>query len=201
VPLGIVSATHPNSLADLVVRLLGVLGLSIPNFWLAIMLLLVSSRYLGWLPPPIFVPFFRDPLTNLAQMWMPAVSLALLMVANIMRMTRSTMLEVLGQDYVQVARAKGLAEGRVVARHGLRNAAIPIVTLVGMNVGYLLGGAVIVEQIFGLPGIGWMIATSIYQRDYTTVQSVVLVAAVMFALVNLAVDVLYVALDPRIRYA
>jgi peptide/nickel transport system permease protein len=201
VPLGIVSATRPNSLADLVVRLLGVLGLSIPNFWLAIMLLLVSSRYFGWLPPPIFVPFFHDPLTNLEQMWMPAGSLALVMVANIMRMTRSTMLEVLGQDYVQVARAKGLAEGRVIARHGLRNAAIPIVTLVGMNVGYLLGGAVIVEQIFGLPGIGWMIATSIYQRDYTTVQSVVLVAAVIFAVVNLAVDVLYVSLDPRIRYA
>jgi peptide/nickel transport system permease protein len=201
VPLGIVSATRPNSLVDLIVRLLGVLGLSIPNFWLAIMLLLVSSRYFGWLPPPLFVPFLHDPLTNLEQMWMPAVSLALLMVANIMRMTRSTMLEVLGQDYVQVARAKGLAEGRVVARHGLRNAAIPVVTLVGMNVGYLLGGAVIVEQIFGLPGIGWMIATSIYQRDYTTVQSVVLVAAVMFAVVNLAVDVLYVALDPRIRYA
>jgi peptide/nickel transport system permease protein len=201
VPLGILSAARPNSVVDLIVRLVGVLGLSIPNFWLAIMLLLVSSRYFGWLPPPIFIPFFDHPLKNLEQMWMPSVSLALVMVANVMRMTRSTMLEVLGHDYVQVARAKGLAEGRVIVRHGLRNAAIPVVTLVGMNVGYLLGGAVIVEQIFGLPGIGWMIANSIYQRDYTTVQSVILVAAVMFAVVNLLVDMLYVYLDPRIRYA
>lgn len=201
VPLGVISATRPNSVVDLVVRLFGVLGLSIPNFWLAIMLLLVSSRYLGWLPPPIYVPFVDSPLQNFQQFWMPSLSLALVMVANIMRMTRSTMLEVMGQDYVQVARAKGLAEGRVIVRHGLQNAAIPIVTLVGMNVGYLLGGAVIVEQIFGLPGIGWMIANSIYQRDYTTVQSVVLVTAVLFALVNLVVDLLYVSLDPRIRYA
>jgi peptide/nickel transport system permease protein len=201
VPLGVISAVRPNSLIDFVVRIVGVLGLSIPNFWLAIMLLLVSSRYFGWLPPPIFVSFRSDPIRNLEQLWMPSVSLALVMVANIMRMTRSTMLEVLAQDFVQVARAKGVRESIVISRHALRNAAIPIVTLVGMNVGYLLGGAVIVEQIFGLPGIGWMIANSIYQRDYTTVQSVILVAALLFAVVNLLVDLLYVYLDPRIRYS
>ena len=111
------------------------------------------------------------------------------------------MLEVLEQDFVHVARAKGLRESKVITRHALRNAAIPVVTLIGINAGYLLGGAVIVEQIFGLPGIGWLIANSIFQRDYTTVQSVILVAALLFAVVNLLVDLLYVYLDPRIRYA
>jgi peptide/nickel transport system permease protein len=200
VPLGVLSAIRPNTVIDLVARFVGVLGLSIPNFWLAIMLLLVSSRYFGWLPPPIFVPLWSDPVRNLEQMWMPTVSLALVMVANIMRMTRSTMLEVLEQDFVRVARAKGLRESKVITRHALRNAAIPVVTLIGINVGYLLGGAVIVEQIFGLPGIGWLIANSIFQRDYTAVQSVILVAAFLFAVVNLLVDLLYVYLDPRIRY-
>lgn len=201
VPLGIVSAVKPNSLLDFFSRILGVLGLSIPNFWLAIMLLLVSSRYFGWLPPPIFVPFSQDPLANLQQMWMPALSLALVLVANIMRMTRSTMLESLSEDYIRVARAKGLAERAVIWRHALRNAAIPVLTLIGMNVGYLLGGAVIIEQIFGLPGVGWLIANSIYQRDYTTVQATVLIVAFLFAIINLLVDVLYAFFDPRIRYS
>jgi peptide/nickel transport system permease protein len=201
VPLGVLSAMRPNTWIDFVARVVGVLGLSIPNFWLAIMLLLVSSRYFGWLPPPIFVSIWSNPVKNLEQMWMPSVSLALVMIANIMRMTRSTMLEVLEQDFVHVARAKGLRESKVITRHALRNAAIPVVTLIGINAGYLLGGAVIVEQIFGLPGIGWLIANSIFQRDYTTVQSVILVAALLFAVVNLLVDLLYVYLDPRIRYA
>lgn len=200
VPMGIVSAVKLNSMPDFVARILGVLGLSIPNFWLAIMLLLISSRYFGWLPSPIFVPFSKHPLENLQQMWMPTLSLALVMVANIMRMTRSTMLESLGQDYIRVARAKGLCERTVIWRHALRNAAIPVVTLIGMNVGYLLGGAVIVEQIFGLPGVGWLIANAIYQRDYTTVQSTVLIVAFLFAVINLLVDLLYAFLDPRIRY-
>jgi peptide/nickel transport system permease protein len=201
IPLGIISAVRANSFVDLVARIIGVAGLSIPNFWLAIMLLLVASRYFSWLPSPVFTSFFDDPVENLQQLWMPAVALGLAMMANLMRMTRSVMLDVLGQDYVRVARSKGLAEFAVVLRHALKNASIPIVTLIGMNAGYLIGGTVIVEQIFGLPGIGWMITNAIFQRDYTTVQSVVLVTGLLFALVNLGVDVLYAFLDPRIRFS
>jgi peptide/nickel transport system permease protein len=200
VPLGVISAVRANSFVDLTARIIGVAGLAIPNFWLAIMLLLISSRFFGWLPSPVFTSFFRDPVENLQQMWMPAVALGVAMMANLMRMTRSVMLDVMGQEYVRVARAKGLSESGVVRRHALKNASIPIVTLIGMNAGYLIGGAVIIEQIFGLPGIGWMITNAIFQRDYTTVQSVVLVTGLLFALVNLGVDVLYAVLDPRIRF-
>ena len=201
IPLGIISAVRANSFVDLVARVIGVAGLSIPNFWLAIMLLLVASRYFSWLPSPVFTSIFDDPVENLQQLWMPAVALGSAMMANLMRMTRSVMLDVLGQDYVRVARSKGLAELAVVRRHALKNASIPIVTLIGMNAGYLIGGTVIVEQIFGLPGIGWMITNAIFQRDYTTVQSIVLVTGLLFALVNLGVDVLYAFLDPRIRFS
>ena len=200
IPLGVISAAKSNTVTDLLVRIVGVLGLSIPSFWLAIMLLLVSSRYFGWLPSPIFVSIRDDPVQNLQQMWMPTVSLALVMVANIMRMTRAITLEVFGQEYIRVARAKGLIERAVVVRHALRNASIPIVTLIGMNAGYLLGGSVVVEQIFGLPGLGWLVANAIFQRDYTTVQSAVLVIGLLFAVINLLVDLLYAYLDPRIHY-
>jgi peptide/nickel transport system permease protein len=200
IPLGILSAVRANSVVDLLARLVGVAGLSIPNFWLAIMLLLISSRYFGWLPSPVFTSLRDDPIENLQQMWMPALALGTAMMANLMRMTRSIMLDVMGQEYIRVARAKGLAERKVITRHAVKNASIPIVTLIGMNAGYLLGGAVIIEQIFGLPGIGWMITNAIFQRDYTTVQSVVLMTGFLFALVNLVVDVLYAYLDPRIRF-
>jgi len=199
-PLGILSALRPNSLADLICRLLGIVGLSFPDFWLAIVLILVASRVFGWLPAPMFVPFFENPLQNLSQIALPAFALGFRMVASVMRMTRSTMLEVMGQDYIQVARAKGLAERYVVVRHALKNAGIPIITLIGINLGNLLSGAVIVEQIFGLPGLGWMLVNAIHQRDYTTLQASVLVSCLFFALTNLMVDVLYAYLDPRIRY-
>ncbi|MBX3069398.1 MAG: ABC transporter permease [Thermomicrobiales bacterium] len=201
VPLGIISAIRRNSPVDLFARILGVLGLAIPNFWLAIMLLLIASRYFHWLPSPVFTPFFDDPIENLQQMWMPAIALGMVMMANLMRMTRSIMLDVMGQDYIRVARAKGLSEWGVVVKHAIKNAGIPVITLIGMNAGYLLGGTVIIEQIFGLPGIGWMITNAIFQRDYTTVQSAVLITGLLFALVNLCVDVAYALLDPRIRFA
>jgi peptide/nickel transport system permease protein len=201
VPLGVVSAVKANSATDFASRILGMLGLSLPNFWLATMLMLVASRFFHWLPAPIFVPFFKNPIQNLQQMLMPTLSLALLMVANMMRMTRSTMLDVLGQDYVAVARSKGLTERAVVLGHVLKNASIPVVTLIGMNVGYLLAGAVIVEQIFALPGLGWFLVNALYMRDYISVQACVLVVCFFFALVNLLVDLLYAYLDPRIGYA
>jgi len=198
-PLGIFSALRPNSPADFICRFLGIVGLSFPDFWLAIVLILVASRVFGWLPAPMFVPFFENPLQNLSQIALPAFALGFRMVASVMRMTRSTMLEVMGQDYIQVARAKGLPDRYVVVRHALKNASIPIITLIGINLGNLLSGAIIIEQIFGLPGLGWMLVNAIHQRDYTTLQASVLVSCLFFALTNLCVDVLYAYLDPRIR--
>jgi len=198
-PLGIFSALRPNSPADFICRFLGIVGLSFPDFWLAIVLILVASRVFGWLPAPMFVPFFENPIQNLSQIALPAFALGFRMVASVMRMTRSTMLEVMGQDYIQVARAKGLPDRYVVVRHALKNAGIPIITLIGINLGNLLSGAVIIEQIFGLPGLGWMLVNAIHQRDYTTLQASVLVSCLFFALTNLCVDVLYAYLDPRIR--
>jgi peptide/nickel transport system permease protein len=198
-PLGIFSALRPNSPADFICRFLGIVGLSFPDFWLAIVLILVASRVFGWLPAPMFVPFSENPLQNLSQIALPAFALGFRMVASVMRMTRSTMLEVMGQDYIQVARAKGLPDRYVVVRHALKNAGIPIITLIGINLGNLLSGAVIIEQIFGLPGLGWMLVNAIHQRDYTTLQASVLVSCLFFALTNLCVDVLYAYLDPRIR--
>lgn len=201
IPLGIISAIQRNNGIDFVVRIFGLLGLSFPNFWLATMLILVASRYFNWLPSLIYVSPFENPLENLQQMALPTLSLATGMMAIVMRMTRSAMLEVLRQDYIKSARAKGLAERVVLYRHGLKNALIPVVTVIGIQMGYLLGGAVIVEQIFGLPGVGWMLLNAIYQRDYPVVQGAVLFLALMFVLVNILVDALYAYLDPRIKYA
>jgi peptide/nickel transport system permease protein len=143
---------------------------------------------------------WADPWVNLQQMFLPVLSLALGLSAVVVRMTRSSMLEVLGQDFIRVARAKGLATWAVLLRHALRNALIPIVTVLGLQTGFLLGGVVITEQIFGLPGLGWTLLNGVYQRDYPVVQGTVMIFAVTFVLINLLVDLLYTYLDPRIRY-
>jgi peptide/nickel transport system permease protein len=201
VPLGVVAALKRKGPLAFVAHLVGLLGLSFPNFWLATMLLLFTSVALQWRPSLIFVSPFQDPLANLYQMLLPVLSLSLALMAVVMRMTRSAMLEVLGQDYVRTARAKGLSEPRIIERHALKNAAIPVVTIIGLQIGHLLGGAVVVEQIFGLPGIGWMILNGIYQRDYPVVQGGVLFVATIFVVLNLLVDLVYAYVDPRIRYA
>ena len=201
VPLGVVAAVRRRGVLDAIAHLVGLVGLSVPNFWLATMLLLVTSLYLRWQPAGVeWTSPLRDPLTNAQQMLLPVLSLSGALVAVVMRMTRSAMLEVLGQDYIRTARAKGVREALVLARHASKNAAIPVVTVMGIQVGYLLGGAVVVELIFGLPGIGWMILNGIYQRDYPLVQGGVLFVAVVFVIVNLLVDLAYAYLDPRIRY-
>jgi len=200
VPLGTLAALRRNRGWDGLAHLVGLVGLSVPNFWLATMLLLVTSLYLRWQPLGEWASLLVRPLVNLEQMLLPVLSLAAALVAVVMRMTRSSMLEVLGQDYIRTARAKGVDETRVVTRHAFTNAAIPVVTVMGLQVGYLLGGAVVVESIFGLPGLGWVILQGIYQRDYPVVQGAVLFVAVVFVLVNLAVDLGYAWLDPRIRY-
>jgi peptide/nickel transport system permease protein len=201
VPLGVVSAMKRNSATDFVVRLIAMLGLSVPNFWLAAMLLLVTGVVFHWQPQLLLVPPWVDPWTNLQQMAMPVIALSLALMAIVMRMTRSSMLEVLRQEYIQTARAKGLVTSAVMVRHALKNAFIPVVTVLGVQFGVLLGGTVVIEVIFGLPGVGRLVIDAISARDYPMLQGTVLFIAAMFALVNLLVDLTYAYLDPRIRYA
>jgi peptide/nickel transport system permease protein len=176
-------------------------GVSVPNFLLATLLVLAFSLWLRWLPPIGYVELNGDPLGNLRTMLLPSLSLGLPFAAIMMRITRSSILEVLGQDHVRVARAKGLPSSRVLGRHVLPNAAIPVITVAGIQIARLLGGAVIVETIFGLPGIGRYVFEAIGTRDYPVVQGVTLVVALVFVLVSLIVDVLYALVDPRLRTA
>jgi peptide/nickel transport system permease protein len=201
IPLGVISAVRRNSALDFVVRLVAMFGLSVPNFWLAAMLLLISSVIFRWQPDLRLVPFWQDPLTNLSQLLMPTVALSLALMAIVMRMTRSSMLEVLRQDYMQTARAKGLMPRVILVRHALKNAFIPVLTVLGIQVGALLGGTVVIEQIFGLPGLGRLLLEGLSARDYPVIQGTVLFIALVFVLVNLLVDLLYAYLDPRIRYS
>jgi peptide/nickel transport system permease protein len=200
IPFGVAASVSRSVRVRTLVQVIGVLGLSLPNFWIAILLIIGASSLFGWLPAIIYVPPWTDPWVNLQQMFLPVLSLGLGLSAVVIRMTRSSMLEVLGQDFIRVARAKGLATRAVLLRHVLRNALIPIVTVLGLQMGFLLGGVVITEQIFGLPGLGWTLLNGVYQRDYPVVQGTVMVFAVTFVLVNLLVDLLYTYLDPRIRY-
>jgi peptide/nickel transport system permease protein len=200
IPLGVISALSRNGWIDFCARLLGLVGLSVPNFWLATILILVASFQFRWSPALIYVSPMQDPLANVQQMLLPTVSLAVFLTAIVMRMTRSTVLEVLGEDYVRTAFAKGLRQRVVITRHVLRNALIPVVTIIGLQAGTLLGGVVVIEQLFGLPGLGWTLLNGIYQRDYPVVQGTVLFFALVFAMTNLLVDLTYAQLDPRIRY-
>jgi peptide/nickel transport system permease protein len=198
VPLGVISAVRRDSASDYASRVGGLIGISIPNFWLATLLLLFTSRVFGWVPPLGHVSFFDDPVENLTQFILPAISISVFTLAIVMRMVRATMLEVMSQDYVRTARAKGVQRRLVVYRHGLRNALIPVVTVIGFEVGILMGGAAIVELIFGLPGVGYVLLQAIFNRDYPLVQGATLIIAVIFVLANLAVDIVYGWLDPRI---
>jgi peptide/nickel transport system permease protein len=200
--LGIASAIRPNSWLDRLSAGASLLGVSMPVFWLGIMLMVVFALWLGWLPASgMFAPYGGGDLRDLvAHLVLPAITLAAASITIIARLTRSTMLETLGQDFIRTARAKGVVESAVVLRHGLRNALIPIVTIVGVQAGYLLGGAVLTETVFAWPGVGTLMLQGILARDFPLVQGCVLVVALTFVLVNLAVDLLYAWLDPRIRY-
>jgi len=200
--LGIASATRPNSLLDRLSAVASLFGASMPVFWLGIVLMVVFALWLGWLPASgMFSPYGGGDLRDLlAHLVLPAVTLAAASVTIIARLTRSTMLETLAQDYIRTARAKGVVERAVVLRHGLKNALIPIVTVVGVQAGYLLGGAVLTETVFAWPGVGTLMVQGILARDFPLVQGCVLVVALSFVLINLAVDLLYAWLDPRIRY-
>jgi peptide/nickel transport system permease protein len=199
-PLGLLSAMRSRSRIDVVARIGGLIGLSLPSFWLGTLIIVLFSLFLRWLPNTGgYVDFIRDPLGNLALIVLPAVTLGVALAAATMRMTRSAMLDVLGADYVRTAWAKGLPRGLIIRRHVLKNGLIVVVTLLGIQVGQLLGGAVVVEEIFSIPGVGRMLLAAIVQRDYALVQGGVLVIAILFVLVNIFVDLLYGYLDPRIR--
>src|SRR6266540_1049959 len=198
---GIVSAVRRDQAIDNVTRVGTLLGLSVPVFWQGTMLILFFSIYLRWMPPVVWVDFFTDPRRNLTIMMLPALCLGTASAANIARTTRACMLDVLRSEYIRTAAAKGLTGRLVVLKHALRNALIPIVTVVGLQIGILLGGTVVVEEVFTLPGVGRLVLWSIYQRDYPLTQSTILFIAVMFMTINLVVDLLYGYLDPRIRYS
>jgi peptide/nickel transport system permease protein len=202
IPLGLISALRPASPLDLLARGFGLVGLALPNFWLGTLLILLFARYLHWMPNTGgYVDLMDDPAANLRFLMFPALTLGLAMAAVVMRTTRSAMLDVLGADYVRTAHAKGLPARKVVQRHALKNGMIVVITILGIQVGYLLGGAVVVEEVFSLPGLGRLLLNAINQRDYAVVQGGVLVIATLFVAANTVVDVLYGFLDPRIRFA
>jgi peptide/nickel transport system permease protein len=198
-PAGVLAAVRRNSVWDLLASGASLCGLSVPNFWLGIMLILLVSVRLGWLPASGFVPLAEDPLGNLTRMLMPALVLGTGLAAVLMRQTRNSMIEVLGADYIRTARSKGLAQKAVVVRHALRNSLIPVVTILGLQMGALMSGAVVTEQIFVIPGFGRLIVEAVFTRDYPVVQGVVLITASAYVLINLLVDVSYSVLNPRIR--
>ena len=199
IPIGVISAVKQNTFIDHFLKIISIGGLSIPNFWLGLILLTVLSLALNWIPPLGFQSFAANPIVNLQQMFLPAICLAITLSASIVRMTRSAVLEVLHSEFIRTVRAKGAKEGIVIFKHALRNSLVSVITLIGLQIGYLLGGTVVLESIFALPGLGSLIFESVLVRDYPIVQSTVLVFGAMFLLVNLMVDVMYGWVDPRIR--
>jgi peptide/nickel transport system permease protein len=185
--------------ADVFMRVGAIAGLTIPSFWLGIVLILVLSQLAPRFASLGYVPFTEDPVGNLQRMVLPALALGLPILANLSRLVRSAMLDALGQDYIRTARSKGASERLVVYKHALRNALIPFVTSVGILTGYLLGGAIVVEQVFAIPGLGRLILGAIAERNYPLIQATLLVVTVGFVLVNFVVDILYVVIDPRVR--
>jgi len=198
-PTGIISAVKENTTSDYILNTLALIGLSIPDFWLGTLLILFASFYLPWLYTASFRRLWVDPVSNIRSMILPALSLGIAMAAVVMRMIRSSLREVLEQDYIRTARAKGVKELDVIRHHALRNASINVITIIGLQAGYLLGGAVIIEMVFSLPGIGRLALDAALQRDYPMIQGTALFITALFSLVNLGVDILYAYLDPTIR--
>ena len=201
VPLGVISAIKPDSPLDYASRVFTLVGISIPTFFSGILLTLVLIRAFGWLPPLGYEDIWEEPWTNIKQLVLPALALGFYDMAFIARVTRSSMMEILREDYMRTARAKGLREVIVLSRHGLKNAVLPVLTISGWQFGRLFGGTVIIEKIFLIPGVGQLLIDSIYQRDFPTIQAVIVIVALSIVVVNLLVDLLYGWLDPRIRYA
>ncbi len=201
VPAGVMAAVRRNTPLDLMVSVLALAGMALPFFWSGILLIRLFAVHLGWLPPSGYVPFWTDPLANLERMILPSITVGAAMAGLVMRQTRSAMLGALGADFVRTARAKGLPEGQVILRHALRSALLPVVTVVGLQSGALVGGAVVTETVFSLPGLGTMIVDGIFQRDFAVIQGALLTVVLAVVVVNLLTDLAYAALDRRVRLA
>jgi peptide/nickel transport system permease protein len=201
IPLGVVAAVRQDTWVDYAIRVFSIGGLAMPSFWIGLLMVLATITLFGWAPPLVFTAITEDPIANLSQMILPALSVGYRYSAVSMRMTRSTVLDVLREDYVRTARAKGVRESIVVMRHALRNALLPVITVVSLEFAFLIGGLVVTEQVFNLNGIGKLLVDAVAHRDYTLIQALVLLLAAVFVLINFVVDMIYVVLDPRIRYS
>ena len=201
IPLGVLAAVRQDTWTDYAIRIFSIGGLAMPSFWIGLLMVLTTITLFGWAPPFVFTPLTVDPIANLAQMILPALSVGYRYSAVSMRVTRSSVLEVLREDYVRTARAKGASERLVVIRHALRNALLPVITVISLEFAFLIGGLVVTEQVFNLNGIGKLLVDAVAHRDYTLIQALVLLLASVFVLINFVVDMVYVVLDPRIRYS
>lgn len=200
IPLGTIAALMRDTWIDYTVRVVTLAGLATPSFWLGMLLMLTLLSLFNWLPPITFTPIYKDPVANLTQLIWPAMAVGYRYSAVAARMVRSSLLEVLNEDYIRTARAKGVYEKLVVARHALRNALLPAITVIGLEFAFLIGGLVVTEQVFNLNGIGQLFVQSVSRNDFTLIQGMVMMIALFYMIVNLAVDMLYAAFDPRIRY-
>ncbi|MCY3796166.1 MAG: ABC transporter permease [Chloroflexi bacterium] len=200
IPIGIYTAIRPGSIGDFLGNIVALMGVSAPNFWVALILIVVFAVHLRWLPAGGFVRITDDPIGHIERLILPVITLSTALMAVTMRLTRSSMLEVLNEDYVRTARSKGLAQRRIVFVHALKNALIPVVTTVGMQIGRILGGTIVIELIFSFPGMGKLMLDAIFGRDFPIVQGSVLLITLAFMAINLVVDLTYAIIDPRIRY-
>ena len=199
-PLGIASALYKDTLIDHGIRMFTIAGLAIPSFWLGMIIILILLSTLNWLPPVTYTPFYVDPWANISQLIWPAMAIGFRYSAVLTRMIRSSIIEVMQEDYIRTARAKGVAENKVIGVHALRNALLPFITVLGLEFAFLIGGLVVTEQVFNLNGIGRLFVQAVTRSDYTLTQGIVMLIAVIFIVTNLIVDLLYAAIDPRIRY-
>jgi peptide/nickel transport system permease protein len=200
IPLGTMAALFRDTWIDYAMRLITIGGLSIPSFWFGMLIILTLLAFFNWLPPITFTPIYVDPVANLTQLIWPAVAVGYRYCAVVARMIRSSLLEVLSEDYIRTARAKGVFEKLVISRHALRNALLPAITVIGLEFAFLIGGLVVTEQVFNLNGIGQLFVQSVSRNDFTLIQGMVMLIAAFYVFVNLAVDLLYAVFDPRIRY-
>ncbi len=201
IPLGVLAAVHQDTWIDYAIRVFSIGGLAMPSFWIGILMILVLLTLFHWAPPLFFTPLWEDPVANLAQLIWPAIAVGYRYSAVAMRMTRSSVLEVLREDYIRTARAKGVRERLVVTKHALRNSLLPVVTVISLEFAFLIGGLVVTEQVFNLNGLGKLLVDAVAHRDYTLIQALVLLMAAIFVLINFVVDMLYVVFDPRVRYS
>jgi peptide/nickel transport system permease protein len=200
IPLGTLSALFKDTWIDYAVRMVTIAGLAVPSFWLGMLIILALLYWFNWLPPITYTPFYVDPVANISQLIWPAMAVGYRYSAVVARMVRSSIVEVMKEDYIRTARAKGVFEKLVVSRHAMRNAMLPAITVIGLEFAFLIGGLVVTEQVFNLNGVGKLFVQAVSRNDFTLIQSIVMLIAVVFMLSNLVVDLLYAALDPRIRY-